>query len=117
MKIVCGHAHPQNNLPYIMVKSAMKTIKKIMPNASMKKSCGQNIFPEEHKLRINDIDEEQRISSYINKRQDKENSQADPGYSIAILVEFSFGLKSINPVPFTGGGDAADPSTETFIMI
>jgi hypothetical protein len=45
MKMVCGQAQPQNILPNMDVKRMMNTIKVIMANAKMKKSCGPNICP------------------------------------------------------------------------
>ena len=44
--MVCGHTHPQNNLPNAAVKRTMKIMKVTMVSPKMKKSCGQNIFPK-----------------------------------------------------------------------
>jgi len=45
IKIVCGHAQPQNNLPKMTVNNAIKTIKISIPKPKMKKSCAQKIDP------------------------------------------------------------------------
>ena len=45
MKMVCGQIQPQNILPKMTVKSAMKTIKASMPTTKMKKSWGQKRTP------------------------------------------------------------------------
>jgi hypothetical protein len=52
MKIVCGHTHPQNNLPKAAVKRMMKTINVTIVRPKIKKSCGQNIFPKRINLAL-----------------------------------------------------------------
>jgi len=45
IKMVCGQAQPQNTLPKTTVKRITKTVEAKKPMAKMKKSCGQNIWP------------------------------------------------------------------------
>src|SRR6266498_2681730 len=50
IKMVCGQTHPQNKRPKVAVNKTMNTIKVIIVNPNMKKSCGQKIFPNRMNL-------------------------------------------------------------------
>ena len=51
IKMVWGHAHPQNTRPNTTVKRIIKTINVRNPIAKMKKSCGQKTIPKKINLR------------------------------------------------------------------